>query len=137
MQQELKIPKGRKEGITLTFQALLYADDTLLCEDNERRMEILLWAIEQASEAFGLNFNKEKCQQLSAGETTDIYFLDNSKVPRASIAECLGELLHEKTDPRCEIFKRISKAAYGRLKLNTFWRRANLTRKHINLRSAD
>ena len=35
MRTELRLPKGKREGTTLTFQAILYADDTLLCEDDE------------------------------------------------------------------------------------------------------
>ena len=57
---------GKQEGIQLLFQALLYADDTLLKEDNEDQMQVLLYSIEEASKAFGLALNKKNvfnCQQ--------------------------------------------------------------------------
>ena len=50
---------GKQEGMQLLFQALLYADDTLLKEDNEDKMQILLYSIEEASKAFGLALNKK------------------------------------------------------------------------------
>ena len=48
-------------GLKLSFNALLYADDTLLSEANEDNMELLLHTIELASDAFGLKLNKDKC----------------------------------------------------------------------------
>ena len=129
LSKELKLPPGREEGFRLSFQALLYADDTLLCEDNEEKMRTLLLAIEEVSEAFGLRLNKDKCQQMSVGKTKDILFKDGTAVPRTTMAEYLGGILQEKADPRMEILKRISKAAYGRNRLNTFWRKTKLSKR--------
>ena len=44
---------------------LLYADDTLICNEDEDTTESILWAIEEISGAFGLNLNEGKCLQLS------------------------------------------------------------------------
>ena len=129
LRKGLKSPVGKKECINLSFQALLYADDTLLCEDNEEKMNALLIAIEEVSEAFGLNLNKDKCLQMSVGNTRDILFKDGTPVPRTTTAEYLGGILHEKADPRTEILRRISKAAYGRNRLNVFWKKSALNKK--------
>ena len=37
LQRKYKIPASKTEGLKVTFQALLYADDTLLKEDNEEK----------------------------------------------------------------------------------------------------
>ncbi len=56
---------GTSQGLTKSFRALRYADDTLLCEDSEGAMQALLWAVEDVSGVFGLNLNKGKCQHLN------------------------------------------------------------------------
>ena len=61
----LQRQKGTKSqepvALKLSFDAFHYVDDTLLSEDNEDNMELLLHIIELASEAFGLKLNKDKC----------------------------------------------------------------------------
>ena len=63
-------------GLTKSFRALLYADDTLLCEDSEGAMQALLWAVEDVSGVFDLTLNKGKCQQISTGVTKTIRVKD-------------------------------------------------------------
>ena len=49
---------GTSQGLTKSFRALLYADDTLLCEDSEGAMQALLWAVEDVSGVFDLTLNR-------------------------------------------------------------------------------
>ena len=62
----MRIQKRKQEGVVKSFNALLYADDTLLCDNTEKETQALLWAVEEVSEMFGLNLNKKKCQKISA-----------------------------------------------------------------------
>jgi hypothetical protein len=56
--------RGVAPGMIKTFRALLYADDTLLCEEHVDKAETLLWAVEEVSRVFGrtLNGNVSKCR---------------------------------------------------------------------------
>ena len=113
---------GTSQGLTKSFRALLYADDTLLCEDSEGAMQALLWAVEDVSGVFGLNLNKGKCQQISTGVTKTIRFKDRTKVTKVEVAEYLGGLLHCQAKQKPEVQKRIATASYTRHKLGQFWK---------------
>ncbi len=41
-------------------------------ENEENRMEALLWAIEDISDVFGLKLNKNQCIQMSVGKTREL-----------------------------------------------------------------
>ena len=99
-QKKMKLPTKRKPNMNLSFSSLLYADDTLLCEEEEQIMESLLWSIEDISEIFGLNLNEGKCQQISVGKSKNIRFRQLNKVTKVSTAEYLGSLLQEKNKPQ-------------------------------------
>ena len=131
----MRIPKGNKTNMDLSFQSLVYADDTMLYQEEENKMEALLWSIEDISEVFGLKLNRVKCQQISimykTGEYTSrqIKFKNGENVPRTSSATYLGSILNEKTDPRQEINKRICEVAYCRRKLSNLWKRASMNKR--------
>ena len=97
-------------------------------------MMALLWAIEDASSIFGLQLNKEKCQQISCKPTKDITFRDGTKLKQVNTADYLGSLLHEEANPRPEIIKRINLAAYGRKKLSDFWGKSKILNKRDRIR---
>ena len=52
------------EGQQRTFEAFIYADDTLLKEDNADNLHPLLHVIEQASSLLGLRLIKNKYLQI-------------------------------------------------------------------------
>ena len=117
------------EGLKLSFFALLYADDTLLKEENEDNMELLLHSIEITSDIFGMKLNKDKCVQLPTGITRPVRFRDGTPMTKKAVAVYLGGLLHNKTDPRPELKRRIWKAAHGRRKLHVFWTKGTMNKR--------
>ena len=84
------------EGMNLSYNALLFADDTLLVTAAGHSMDSLLWAVEAVSGVFGLKLNRGKCQKISVRSTNDIEFRDETKVPTSSKAEYLGSCLNSK-----------------------------------------
>ena len=126
---KMRISKSSVEGIVKSFNAILYADDTLLCANSEKENQALLWAVEEVSETFGLALNKKKCQKISVKKSGQIKFLDGTTVPEVSEAEYLGGILTEGVDTRKEVNKRTSTAGQCRYLLGNFWRKAGLSRK--------
>ena len=120
--------RGSVPGMLKTFKALLYADDTLLCEEHVEKMEALLWAVEDVSGTFGLKLNKKKCVQLSILETRPIRFKNGDHMKIAESAEYLGSLFNDEANPRMEIKSRLNKAARCRFRLKEFWNKAKLNR---------
>ena len=59
--KKMRIQRRKQTGIIKSFTTLLYADDTLLCDNTEKETQTLLWAVEEVSEVFGLRLNKKKC----------------------------------------------------------------------------
>lgn len=59
---KMRIQRNIVEGIVKTFNAILYADDTMLCRNSEKENQALPWAVEEVSEIFGLALNKKTCQ---------------------------------------------------------------------------
>ena len=117
--------------MNVSFFTLLYADDTLLREDDPTKMEALLHAVEDVSEIFGLNLNRSKCRQLSwKGRVRSVKFRDGeTEVIKEDVVEYLGTLLEKEANPRPEIIRRINNAAYVRKKLEIFWAKARLNKR--------
>ena len=131
---KMRIQKKRQEGVVKSFAALLYADDTLLCDNTEKETQALLWAVEEVSGIFGLKLNKKKClviavEERIAGQHIKIKFLDGTILPEESQAEYLGGILDSKANPKAEIAKRISVAGQCRFQMGNFWRKAKLDTK--------
>ena len=58
--RNMKLPNEKKENeLQISFLALLYADNTILYEDEEKNMTAVLWAIEEVSSISGLKLNKK------------------------------------------------------------------------------
>lgn len=91
---KVRIRRRTPEGVTKSFCALLYADDTLLCDNAGKETQALLWAVEEVSCIFGLRLNKKKCQIISTGKSPPIKFLDGTLVPEVTEAEYLRGILH-------------------------------------------
>jgi hypothetical protein len=125
---KMKIMQGNP-GIKKSFSALLYADDTLLCENTENENQALLWAVEEVLGVFGLMLNKKKCQKISVSITGNIIFLDGTTVPEGTEAEYLGGILTDDTDCKKEVSKRMATAGQCRYQLGNFWRRGAMIRK--------
>ena len=109
-----------------TFRALLYVDDTLLCEEHVGKVESLLWAVEDVSRVFGLKLNKKKCIQMSIGHTMPIKFKDDTEIQQVTTAEYLGSVFNDEADPRTEIKSRLNIAARSRYRLQELWSKAKL-----------
>ena len=81
--------RPNQEELNLSCEALLYADDTMLCPGNEDKAEALIWAIEDVSAFFGLKLNKGKCQHISMrykdnrDTTRTLRFKDLTNIERA------------------------------------------------------
>ena len=44
-QSKMRIQKRKQEGVVKSFNALLYADDTLLCDNTDKETQALRWAV--------------------------------------------------------------------------------------------
>lgn len=103
-----------------SFCTLLYAADTVLCENSEKESRTLLWAVEEVSGVFGIILNKKKCQQISVNETGQIQFTVGIPVPEATEAEYLGGILTSDMSCKKEVAKRIATAGQCRYQLGSF-----------------
>ena len=64
----------------ITFNELLYADNTFLISKNTRGMNKFLHAIEEESTYYGLRLNQAKCNILAMNENNLVRFKDGTLV---------------------------------------------------------
>ena len=108
----------------ITFNELLYADDTLLISKNTRGMNKFLHAIEEESAYYGLRLNQAKCNILSMNGNNQIGFKDGTLVRHTDEATYLGGILTKSVNISTEISRRIASATATWKSLDLFWKQA-------------
>ena len=56
----MRIQNRKQEGVAKSFNALLYADDTLLCDNTDKETQALLRVVEEISRVYGLGLHNKK-----------------------------------------------------------------------------
>ena len=108
----------------ITFNELLYADDTLLISKNTIGMNKFLHAIEEESAYYGLRLNQAKCNILSMNGNNQIRFKDGTVVRHTDEATYLGGILTKSVNISTEISSRIASATAPWKSLDLFWKQA-------------
>ena len=62
-------PMENIEGVNLSYNALMFADDTLLVTAAWHSMDALLWAVEAVSGVFGLKTQQRQMHRNNAKQT--------------------------------------------------------------------
>ena len=107
----------------ITFNELLFADDTLLISKNTRGMNKFLHAIEESA-YYGLRLNQAKCNILSMNGNNQIRFKDGTLVRHTDEATYLGGILTKSVNISTEISSRIASATATWKSLDLFWKQA-------------
>ena len=80
------------------FDAVFYADDTILFSTKPRALNELLKHMENCSERYGLKINRRKCHTLHMHREASIHFQDNTVLHKAHDATYLGNNLNCKVN---------------------------------------
>ena len=80
------------------FDAVFYADDTILFSTKPRALNELLKHMENCSERYGLKINRRKCHTLHMQREASIHFQDNTVLHKAHDATYLGNNLNCKVN---------------------------------------
>eukprot|EP00959_Pyramimonas_sp_CCMP1952_P333556 6985006-Pyramimonas_sp.AAC.1 len=113
------LSEGRPPGVT--FDVVLFADDTMCVSSNKAQITRMLHAIEKESARFGLNLNKTKCELMVIGQPSRIKYRDGTHVPCAETVKYLGCSLDSKNDVGKEISARIRNCYQTMQRLDAFW----------------
>jgi hypothetical protein len=114
----------------LSFNEILFADDTLIFGEPGRSLDAFLWAIESVSCAYGLKLNRSKCAHLSLWQSAPkVEFSSGTAVSREARSDYLGSMMNISVAPKAEVNRRLALARYTWLTLRNFWREGLLSVK--------
>lgn len=91
----------------MRFDAVFYADDTILFSTKPRGVNELLKHIKDCSENHGLRINRAKCQSIHMNRGANIHFRDETPLVKAEEATYLGNNLNHTVDLRREVSQQI------------------------------
>ena len=109
----------------VTFDEILYADDTICIGTDTKSINKFLKAIEEKGKEFGLKLNQTKCEVVTSMRNPNVHFKDGTRVKIVEEAKYLGCHINEQSDYRKELGKRISIAMITLKKLDIFWLHSN------------
>jgi len=92
----------------MTFQELLYADDTLVIAKNTQSAKDYLRYIEEESEYYNIKLNRNKCVCITYNRNNQITFADGQKFKSVDETINLGTQINKRVNPKIEINRRIS-----------------------------
>ena len=119
------------EGQNIDFWNILFADDTLIFTRDGKATEGLLWAIELASEIFGMKLNQEKCIEINNKTEEDTITFDNGlEMSRKQNAIHLGTDMEAKANPRREVIRRTMMARVTMRKRKDFWKEGLVSKRN-------
>ena len=98
----------RKTVNNMTFQELLYADDTLVIAKNTQTAKDYLRYNEEESEYYNIKLNRNKCVCITYNRNNQITFADGQKLKRVDETINLGTQINKRVNPKIEINRRIS-----------------------------
>ena len=113
----------RVEGIT--FDEILYADDTICIGTDTRSLNLFLKTIERKAKQYGLKLNTGKCEMITNQINPNVHFADGTKLRIVEEAKYLGCNLNDTSNYKKEIGKRISNTIVTMKRLNIFWLHSN------------
>ena len=99
---------SRKTVNNMTFQELLYADDTLVIAKNTQSAKDYLRYIEEESEYYNIKLNRNKCVCITYNRNNQITFADGQKFKSVDETINLGTQINKRVNPKIEINRRIS-----------------------------
>lgn len=111
------------------FDAVFYADDTILFSTKPRALNELLKHMENCSERYGLKINRRKCHTLHMQREASIHFQDNAVLHKAHDATYLGNNLNCKVNLAREGTQRIQDTKRTWQKLNLYWKNSSTGKK--------
>ena len=114
----------------ISFNEVLYADDTLLISRNTFGMNLLLHAIEDESAYYGLKLNHDKCHVLAMNGHNCIRFKDGSRMKHVEEAVYLGGILTKHVNIASEVSNRIASAMATWKSLDIFWKEAQCSTRN-------
>ena len=90
--------------------ALVHADDTMLIGKRAREINILIAAIETASQKYDLRLNYDQCDYSGMNGKANIHFSNGKAMQAVSQATGLGGIISSDASKWGELNNRISKA---------------------------
>ena len=113
----------------MTFQELLYADDTLVIAKNTQTAKDYLRYIEEESEYYNIKLNRDKCVCITYNRNNQITFADGQKLKSVDETIYLGTQISKRVNPKIEINRRISSPMPILKRLDLFWKQARVPTK--------
>ena len=92
----------------MSYDEVLYADDTICISQSAVAMSKLLASIEKEGELYGMRLNKKHVKLLTFGEPTNITFKDGTAVKPQREVKYLGCQLNNKADGGKELSRKRS-----------------------------
>lgn len=104
------------------FDAVYYADDTILFSTSPQALNELLKHTEECSEHYGLKINRGKCHSLHMHHETNIHFKDRTPLNKTHDATYLGNNLNHKVNIAREVSQRIQDTKRTWMRLDLLWK---------------
>ena len=111
------------------FDAVYYADDTILFSTSPRGLNEIWKHMEECSGYYGLKLNPAKRHSLNMHREARIHFADGTLLDKAQDATYLGNNLNHTVNLRREITQRIQDAMSTWRRLAVFWKASNVSKK--------
>ena len=109
----------------LDFDAVYFADDTILFSSNPAALNQLIALTETVSGKYGLKLNRSKCNTTRINNAQRIKFDDGTMLKNQEAAKYLGCDLNSKVDYNREVRNKIQETKATWMKLQVFWKGDN------------
>ena len=105
------------------FTEVLYADDTVICANNNIKAKKILWLIIKYGKELGLRLNYDKCVHMPFHSKGRIPYPDDlGYVPKEDDIKYLGVNMNVKAEPQKELSSRIRETTVVWKRLGKFWK---------------
>ena len=111
------------------FDAVYFADDTILFSTSPRGLNELLKHMEECSGHYGLKLNRAKCHSMNMHRDSNIHFGDGTVLDKTQDVTYLGNNLNQTVNLNREITQRIQEAMTTWRRLALFWKASNVSKK--------
>jgi hypothetical protein len=113
----------------LDYDAVYYADDTILFSISTRAVNELIRLTEKYFKQYGLKLNRATCNIINMNNQGNIMFADGTQLNNVTEATYLGNELNVEANIAHEITNKIQETRRIWMKLQLFWKDNNANRK--------
>ena len=112
--------------ITLLFDEVTYADDTICISTSTKAINEFVKHIEIEGKKYGMKLNKGKCELITTHTNPEVHFEDATRIAKTAKATYLGCEIGIRTTSREELNKRFANTIAIMNKLTLFGDTSNV-----------